>query len=76
MLITPLEHIEQITRAIMESENLPREAAIAGAQRFAMDEANDHAERAKWHAANGRYSFADTLNGIAREYRHLANTYA
>jgi hypothetical protein len=66
MILTPAESIEQVIASIMETENLPREAAAAGAQRYAMDEANDLADRAKEHA--------DKLNGLAREYRNLALT--
>jgi hypothetical protein len=74
MFLTPAESIEKVIASIMETENLPREAAAAGAQRYAMDEANDLADRAKEHAAAGRYDFSDKLNGLAREYRNLANT--
>ncbi len=66
---TPKEDIELVAVAIMATENLPRSAAIAGAQRYALDEALDLESRAEFYAEREMWTVADKLRALAREYR-------
>jgi hypothetical protein len=71
-LISPREDLENIIAAIMEAESLPRTAAIAGAQVYALAEARDIAERADFYDKQGFSGTADRLRAIAREYRTVS----
>jgi hypothetical protein len=69
--MNPVEDFNQFIVDLMDSEKIPREAAICGAQRYALDTAKDYDERASFEYKEGRYLSGEKLADLAKEYRRL-----
>lgn len=67
--MTVKEDINEVIKSIMEIEKLPIEAAKAGAQRYALDCAEDLDLRAAHEYKNHRISEGNALSSLAKEYR-------
>jgi hypothetical protein len=76
MILTPLESINEEIKSLIELYGFTRDQAIIASYCYARSEGDFLLLRADEEEANERWTEADKLKGLAREYLNYANKQA